>query len=122
MQHKVQQTNQGQNRVLNPRWVNFKKALQHTLGFFASGIEKPRWVSRLTIVNAIKKPEMHCEGVELREEKLEDGFREILLEEKRAEEMCMNAEMIEINDVKSFNTQMRIEPRDNENLYQFALL
>lgn len=65
---------------------------------------------------------MHCEGVELREEKLEDGFREILLEEKRAEEMCMNAEMIEINDVKSFNTQMRIEPRDNENLYQFALL
>jgi hypothetical protein len=73
MQHKVQQTNQGQNRGLNPRWVNFKKALQHTLGFFASGIEKPRWVStsRLTIVHAIKKPEMHCEGVELREEKLE---------------------------------------------------
>lgn len=49
------------------------------------------------------------QGVELREKKLKERFREILLEEKKVKDRCVDVELIERNDVKSFNTQVKKE-------------
>jgi hypothetical protein len=43
----------------------------------------------------------------LREKKLKERFREILLEEKKVEDRCVDVELIGRNDVKSFNTQVK---------------
>jgi hypothetical protein len=45
----------------------------------------------------------------LREKKLKERFREISLEEKKVEDGCVDVELIERNDVKSFNTQVKNE-------------
>jgi hypothetical protein len=74
-------------------------------------LKKPRWVSTscVRIVNALKKYETHRKGVELREKKLKERFREILLEEKKVEDRCVDVELIQRNYVKSFNTQVKNE-------------